>query len=156
VLAAGINLDTLNLAGPSRDLVLLGSELSTLGPVARRIAARFGRVVRPDPDPSRGAFLRGDHLALAEAGIPAVGVGSPAWFLSADQAASRRAHEEWTGVRYHQPNDEVSAAFDYAGAVPDLRVLASLGWALASAPERPAYRRGLPLSPFVAQAPSLP
>jgi hypothetical protein len=59
-------------------------------------------------------------------------------------------------VRYHQPNDEVSAAFDYAGAVPDLRVLASLGWALASAPERPAYRRGLPLSPFVAQAPSLP
>ena len=46
--AANINIDSLNMAGPSRDIVLLGAERSTLGPMAAQLAAR-ARCASSDP-----------------------------------------------------------------------------------------------------------
>jgi Zn-dependent M28 family amino/carboxypeptidase len=58
--AANINIDSLNMAGPSRDVVLLGAERSSLGAIAAQLAAETGRVVGPDPEPGRGYFFRSD------------------------------------------------------------------------------------------------
>ncbi len=47
--------------------------------------------------------------------------------------------DEYTEKDYHQPSDEFQTDWDYAGAVEDLRILASLGWRVAAAPALPAY-----------------
>jgi Zn-dependent M28 family amino/carboxypeptidase len=89
--AGNINIDSLNMAGPSRDIVLLGAERSTLGATATQLAAERMRVVGPDPAPGNGYFFRSDHFPLAKAGIPALSLSEPVEYVSADPAASRRS-----------------------------------------------------------------
>lgn len=140
--AANINIDSLNMAGPSRDIVLLGAERSTLGALAAQLAAEQGRVVGPDPEPGRGYFFRSDHFPLAKIGIPALSLSDPVEFTGPDPAASKRLHEEYQAKRYHQPDDEIQPSWDYTGAVNDMRLLAELGWRIANVTEMPAYHAG--------------
>lgn len=136
--AANINIDSLNMAGPSRDIVLLGAERSTLGALASRLAAERGRVVGPDPEPGRGYFFRSDHFPLAKIGIPALSLSDPVDFIG-DAAAAKRMHEEYDAKRYHQPSDEMLPTWNYTGAVNDMRFLAELGWRIANLREMPVY-----------------
>ncbi|OFW39994.1 MAG: hypothetical protein A3F70_14270 [Acidobacteria bacterium RIFCSPLOWO2_12_FULL_67_14] len=136
--AANINIDSLNMAGASRDIVLLGAERSTLGEIASRLAAERGRVVGPDPEPGRGYFFRSDHFPLAKIGIPALSLSDPVEFTG-DADAARRMHEEYNARRYHQPSDEMLPSWDYTGAVSDMQFLAELGWRLANLREMPVY-----------------
>jgi len=137
--AANINIDSLNMAGPSRDIVLLGAERSTLGALAAQLAAEQQRVVGPDPEPGRGYFFRSDHFPLAKIGVPALSLSDPVEFIGPDPAASKRLHEEYEAKRYHQPDDEILPSWVYTGAVNDMRFLAELGWRIANLAEMPAY-----------------
>jgi Zn-dependent M28 family amino/carboxypeptidase len=137
--AANINIDSLNMAGPSRDIVLLGAERSTLGALAGELAADRGRVVGPDPQPGNGYFFRSDHFPLAKIGVPALSLSDPIEFIGPDPAASKRLHDEYEAKRYHQPDDEILPSWDYTGAVNDMRFLAELGWRIANLSEMPAY-----------------
>ncbi len=136
---ANINIDSLNMAGPSRDIVLLGAERSTLGPLAAQLAAETERTVGPDPAPGRGYFFRSDHFPLAKIGIPAVSVGEPIDFIGPDPTASKTFWEEYNAKRYHNVDDEVLPSWNYEGAVNDMRFLAELGWRIANLVEKPAY-----------------
>lgn len=137
--AGNINSDSLNMAGPSRDIVLLGAERSTLGMMASQLAAEQGRVVGPDPAPGNGYFFRSDHFPLAKIGIPALSLSDPVEFIGANPEAARKLHEEYQAKHYHQPSDEIQPSWDYTGAVNDMRFLAELGWRIANAPDMPAY-----------------
>lgn len=140
--AGNINIDSLNMAGPSRDVVLLGAERSTLGALASQLAAERGRVIGPDPEPGRGYFFRSDHFPLAKIGIPALSLSEPVEFTGSDPAAAKKLHEEYQAKHYHQPSDEIQPSWDYTGAVNDMRFLAELGWRIANLQEMPAYHAG--------------
>ena len=140
--AANINIDSLNMAGPSRDIVLLGAERSTLGTLASDLAREVGRVVGPDPEPGRGYFFRSDHFPLAKAGIPAVSLSDPVEYVGPDPAASKRLKDEYDEKHYHQTSDEMLPSWDYTGAVDDMRFLAELGWRIANDSAMPAYHAG--------------
>ncbi len=137
--AANINIDSLNLAGLAKDIVLLGSERSTLGGMAAELAATLERVVGPDPEPGRGYFFRSDHFPLAKIGIPAVSLGEPTQFIGKDLSYAKRIHDDYNEKDYHQPSDEVRTNWDYSGAVEDMRFLAELGWRVANGPTMPVY-----------------
>jgi Zn-dependent M28 family amino/carboxypeptidase len=140
--AANINIDSLNLAGLTKDIVLLGAERSTLGPMSDELAAGVGRVVGPDPEPGRGHFFRSDHFPLAKIGIPAVSLGEPTQYVGKDPGFAKKLHDEYNEKDYHQPSDEFRADWDYSGAVDDMRLLAELGWRVANAAMMPAYNSG--------------
>jgi Zn-dependent M28 family amino/carboxypeptidase len=140
--AANINIDSLNLGGPSRDVVLLGAERSTLGAMASELAGEWGRIVGPDPEPERGYFFRSDHFPFAKIGVPAVSLSDPVEFTGSRSEAAKKLKEEYDAKRYHQPQDEVLPSWDYTGAVDDMRFLAELGWRTANAPEMPGYHPG--------------
>jgi Zn-dependent M28 family amino/carboxypeptidase len=137
--AGNINIDSLNMAGPSRDIVLLGAERSTLGPMAEQLAAERMRVVGPDPAPGNGYFFRSDHFPLAKIGIPALSLSDPVEYTGRDPAAQKAIKDEYENKRYHQVEDEIQPNWDYTGAVNDMKFLAELGWRIANAPEMPRY-----------------
>jgi Zn-dependent M28 family amino/carboxypeptidase len=137
--AGNINIDSLNMTGSSRDIVLLGAERSTLGPLAAQLAADRGRVVGPDPAPGNGYFFRSDHFPLAKVGIPALSLSDPVEYTGANPAAQKAMKDEYENKRYHQVEDEIQQGWDYAGAVNDMKFLAELGWRIANAPEMPRY-----------------
>lgn len=143
--AAAINVDELNLFGRTRDLALLGAERSTIGDVARRVAAAQHRTISGDPDPGRGFFFRSDHFPLAQAGIPAVSIALPDTFEGTDAEAARQRAQRFERD-YHELGDEVQDDWRYDAAVDDLRLLAGLGWALATDDATPTWLPGQPFA----------
>jgi len=136
---ANINVDGLNLAGRTHDVVLLGAERSTLGPVAEALAKNQGRVIGPDPEPGRGYFYRSDPFPLAKAGVPALSLAEPREYLGRDPAFAKRIRDQYNNTDYHQPSDDYRSTWDLSGAIEDMRLLAELGWAIANGSNAPAY-----------------
>ena len=140
--AANINIDGLNLVGRAKDIVLLGSDRSTLGKLAQDLASAHKRIVGPDPEPGRGYFFRSDHFPLVKAGIPAVSISDSTQFVGKDPAFAKKLRDDYIARDYHQPSDEFKPGWDYSGAVQDLRLLADMGWRIANDPAMPAYNSG--------------
>ena len=141
-MAANINVDGLNYLGPTRDMVMLGSDRSSLGPMLEAILERRGRTLGRDTHPERGYFFRSDHFPMAKAGVPALSLSEPKEFTGPDAAALLARQEEYNGKDYHQPSDEYNPSWDFSGGVDDLKVIAELAWQIAAAPGMPTYNEG--------------
>jgi Zn-dependent M28 family amino/carboxypeptidase len=139
---ANINVDGVNYLGPTSDMVQLGSDRSTLGPMVEAILKERGRSLGRDQHPERGYFFRSDHFPFAKAGVPALSLSEPTQFTGANAAELKKKQEEYNGKDYHQPSDEYYPAWDFSGGVNDMRVLAQLGWRIANAAEPPRYNEG--------------
>jgi Zn-dependent M28 family amino/carboxypeptidase len=139
---ANINVDGLNYLGPTRDIVLLGADRSTLGPMAQALAQERGRTIGADQHPERGYFFRSDHFPLAKAGVPALSISEPHEFSGANAEELRKKQAAYNTTHYHQPSDEYDPAWSFAGAVEDLKFLAQLAWRIAAQDEMPRYNEG--------------
>jgi Zn-dependent M28 family amino/carboxypeptidase len=140
--AANINIDEINVWGPTRDIVLLGVERSSLGVVAEAVAREYRRTVGRDREPGRGFFFRSDHFPLVKLGIPALSLSEPVDFTGPDAETTRKRRDAYNDTDYHQPGDEMKPYWRYEGAVADLRYLTVLGWRVANQPTMPAYNPG--------------
>ena len=98
-----------------------------------------GRTLTGDVEPGAGHFFRSDHFPLAKAGVPAVSISDPEHYIGKDPAFAKKQRDDYTNNRYHQPSDECSDSWDLAGAISDLKALATLGWQVAAAPQMPRY-----------------
>jgi len=140
--AANINVDGVNYLGPTKDMVQLGSDRSTLGPMIETILKERGRTLGADTHPERGYFFRSDHFPFAKAGVPALSLSEPKEFTGPNAAALLKKQEEYNGKDYHQPTDQYDPAWDFSGGVDDLKALAQLGWRIAAQVEMPKYNEG--------------
>jgi Zn-dependent M28 family amino/carboxypeptidase len=141
-IAANINVDGLNYLGPTKDMILLGSDRSSLGPGAEALLKERGRTLGKDGHPERGYFFRSDHFPFAKKGVPALSISEPKEFTGPNGAALLKTQEAYNGKDYHQPSDEYDPSWDFAGGVDDLRALAQLGWRVAAQAEMPKYNVG--------------
>jgi Zn-dependent M28 family amino/carboxypeptidase len=137
--AANINVDSLNVFGPTRDLVLLGQERSTLGELVERVASDWQRRVGLDQHPERGYFFRSDHFPLAKAGVPALSLSTGTEFVGPRAERARELAREYQEKHYHQPSDVVYPDWDFEAAAGQARIMADLGWRIAADPAMPAY-----------------
>ena len=140
--AANINVDGINYLGPTRDIVLLGADRSTLGPMAQALAQERGRVIGEDQYPERGYFFRSDHFPLAKAGVPALSISSPHEFTGPNAEELKKKQDAYNTTNYHQPSDEYDPTWSFAGAVEDLKFLAQLAWRIAAQDDMPRYNEG--------------
>ena len=142
--AAVINLDVLNVRGPTRDIAALGAERSTLGEVFRAAALAESLGVATEPD-TRGSFYRSDHFPLARAGIPALSFKSGLDYVGRPPAWGREQDALWTQTRYHQPSDEYTGSFRFDGMAQQVRVAVRVARAVADASSLPQW---LPAAEF--------
>jgi Zn-dependent M28 family amino/carboxypeptidase len=141
-IAANINIDGVNYLGATTDMVQLGSERSSLGPMVEAILKERNRTLTGDTHPERGYFFRSDHFSFAKLGVPALSLSEPKQFTGANAAELLKKQEDYNGKDYHQPSDEYDASWDFTGGVNDMRVLAQLGWRIAQQPDMPKYNDG--------------
>jgi Zn-dependent M28 family amino/carboxypeptidase len=140
--AANINIDGLNYLGPARDIVLLGADRSSLGPMAAALAKERNRTIGEDEHPERGYFFRSDHFPLAKAGVPALSISDSREFLGPNADALKRKQDAYNETDYHQPSDEYDPSWNFAGGVEDLKLLAQLAWRIAAQEQMPQYNPG--------------
>jgi Zn-dependent M28 family amino/carboxypeptidase len=141
-LAAVINIDGLNIIGPTRDVNVIGLGKSDLDELVGGIARWQNRVVTPDEFPDRGYYYRSDQFSLAKVGVPGVYLHSGISVIGQPEGWGRKKIDEWTQTKYHQPSDEYSDDWDLRGAVEDVRLLYYVGLLAAQRPQMPRWNAG--------------
>jgi Zn-dependent M28 family amino/carboxypeptidase len=144
-MVANITLDTLQSAGPARDVILIGQGQSDLEELMTRMAASQGRTVTPDAQPQRGLFYRADHFPFAKRGVPVLllmALGGGADLVDGGRAAGDRWVSDFTAHCYHQTCDEWSPGWDLRGAAQDVSLAYRIGRTLAFSRTWPQWREG--------------
>ena len=141
-IVANINIDGVNYLGATTDMVQLGSERSSIGPMIEAVLKERSRTLTGDTHPERGYFFRSDHFPFAKVGVPAISLSEPKQFTGPRAAELLKKQEAYNDTDYHQPSDEYDPSWDFTGGVNDMRVLAQLGWRIAQAPDIPKYNPG--------------
>jgi Zn-dependent M28 family amino/carboxypeptidase len=137
---ADINLDVINLWGPTKDLISIGMGQTSLDDLLAEIAGRRGRTVAPDADPEKGYYFRSDHFEFAKQGVPALDPKGGRQYLGKPADFGRNKQDEYTKQDYHKPSDQVKPDWDLSGAAEDLRLLVELGHRIAQAPSYPQWK----------------
>ena len=140
-MVANVNMDMPVMLVPSDDVVPIGIEHSSLGPLVRQAAKDVGVALSADPFPEESVFVRSDQYAFIRAGIPAVYLdgGIDATHRGDDALATMQG---FLRERYHQPGDDAAQPIQYGDAARLARLNARIGQAIADAPQRPTWNAG--------------
>jgi Zn-dependent M28 family amino/carboxypeptidase len=138
--AAVLGVDGGNVWGPTRDIVGLGAELSTLGDWMAAAAQAESLAVARDPSPQLGDLYRSDLLAFARAGVPVALLRPGPTYVDRDPDWGREQWRAYLSDRYHRPGDGVRPDFDYRGLVQQARILTRLTWSLSETLQFPDWR----------------
>ena len=137
----GVNVDSLPMAGATRDYGIVGPGKSELEGMLRPILAAQSRVLEPAGNPAAGGYYRSDHFAFAQKGVPMLYGGAGSDLVEGGEAA----HKVYTTARakiYHAPGDEYDPNWDWGGAMQDLRAYYTLSRQLADGNAWPNWVAG--------------
>ncbi|MEO6387675.1 MAG: M28 family peptidase, partial [Croceibacterium sp.] len=137
--AGGINIDALALAGPARDVTVVGGGKSQLDGYLQSALARLGRTPTPDPSPQAGYYYRSDHFSLAKRGVPMFYLKSGQDLVDGGIAAGQAWDTAYRANAYHQPDDEYDPAWNWSGVMQDLQLFYRLGRDLAQSADWPNW-----------------
>lgn len=139
---AVINIDAMSVAGPSRDMTVVGHGSSELETILERHAETQGRVLKPESTPESGFYFRSDHFNFAKAGVPALYASGGTDLIDGGVEAGNAAAEDYGLNRYHKPADEFDPDWNLEGVVQDLEALYGVGRDLAGNDEWPNWYEG--------------
>jgi Zn-dependent M28 family amino/carboxypeptidase len=139
---AEINMDGLNVLGPTKDIEVIGLGQSTLDDVVEAVAAEQGRTVKPDAEPEKGYYYRSDHFNFAKEGVPALDPSEGMDYVGKPEGWGLEMREKFTAEDYHKPSDKIKPYWDLRGAVEDLQLLGEVGYRVANAKAYPTWKPG--------------
>ena len=141
-MAANINYDGGNIWGRTKDVTLIGYGKSSLDAIATAVAARQGRVVKPDQFPDRGFYYRSDQFSFARIGVPALYFDNGTEYIDRPAGWGKAQAEAWEARHYHQASDELTDDWNFDGMIEDARLGFYSGWLIAQADEMPVWNPG--------------
>jgi Zn-dependent M28 family amino/carboxypeptidase len=142
LIAANINYDSGNIWGETRDITYIGLGKSTLDAVAGEVAAYQQRVVKGDEFPDRGMYYRSDQFNFAKIGVPAFYFSGGTDFVGRPEGWGAQQIDLYTEQNYHQPSDELTPDWNFAGMVQDARFGFHAGLILANDDALPQWNAG--------------
>ena len=141
-LVANINMDMPVLLAPSKDVVPIGLEHSTLKNALDTAATELGLGLSADPFPEEVVFVRSDQYAFVREGIPAVYLDGGVEPASPGGANPKDAIDAFLRNCYHQPCDDASQPIQYEDAARLATLNARIGKLVGDAAERPQWNKG--------------
>ena len=123
----GLNMDALSLAGPARDVTVVGGGKSELDHYLAEALTAVGRVQTPDSSPQAGYYYRSDHFSLAKRGVPMFYIDGGQDLVDGGRAAGEAWEAAYRERAYHLPDDEYDPAWSWAGLTEDLSLFYRLG-----------------------------
>ncbi len=139
---ANINIDGLNVWGPTEDVVVTGLGQSTLEDTLGTVASAQGRQLRPESSPEKGYYFRSDHFEFAKVGVPALYADSGITPRGGTVEDGKALRADYVAHRYHKVDDEITPDWNLDGAVEDLELMFSVGQVVGNRTARPAWKSG--------------
>ena len=144
-MVANLTFDTLQWAGPVKDVVLIGKGQSDLEDLLAQEAQAQGRYVTVEGHPERGLFYRADHFTLAKRGVPVLlnmALAGAYDLQNGGRAAGEKWLSDFTTNCYHQACDAWSPSWDLTGAVQEAELFYAIGARLANSRQWPGWKPG--------------
>ncbi|HEX5961148.1 MAG TPA: M28 family metallopeptidase [Rhodanobacteraceae bacterium] len=138
---ADINMDAMDVIGPTRNLQIIGSGQSQLEDMLKAALKKQGRYASPDATPQNGFYFRSDHFSFAKAGVPALMTQTGDDMVHGGTAAGRKALDDYTTHRYHTPLDNFDPNWDFSGLVEDTQALYEVGRELSLSDQWPKWNQ---------------
>jgi Zn-dependent M28 family amino/carboxypeptidase len=139
---AVVNLDAMNVVGPTKELVVIGLGNSNLDDIAKRLADQQNRVLMEESEPQNGYFFRSDHFMFARAGVPALYAKGGIDHIEKGREYGLSVQAEYLANRYHKVGDNFDPTWDLRGVMQDLKLLFGVGRELGANREWPNYVQG--------------
>ena len=139
---AAINIDGVNVFGPTEDVWIVGEGLSTLEEDLTAVLEASGRYLSPDPAPEQGNFFRSDHFPFALVGIPALCVRPGMTFVGKPDGHGREVWGDYYSNRYHRPSDEFDESWDFESTAEDTQVMFEVARRVSAADAWPEWYPG--------------
>jgi Zn-dependent M28 family amino/carboxypeptidase len=138
----GINMDAFLVAGPSKDVTVVGPGKSELDAYLAAALKQDGRYITPDPSSEAGYYYRSDHFAFAKRGVPMLYVDGGEDLATGGRAAGEKAAADYRANRYHGPKDEYDPNWNWGGVMQDLQLFYRIGRSLAQSTSWPNWMPG--------------
>lgn len=129
--AGVINLDSLHIGGPTRDVSVFGNGNSELEGLLRDAAILQGRELHSDPSPGQGQYFCSAQFSFAKKGVPALYAKGGIDDAARGAPWGRAQLADFTTQRYRQATDQYSPDWDVRGTLDDLRLYYDVGNQLA-------------------------
>jgi Zn-dependent M28 family amino/carboxypeptidase len=140
--AANVNLDSMNVLGPTQDFIPLGAERSSLESVVEAVARDMGLRVSADARPEQGSFYRSDHFPFAKVGVPSISLKEGNEYVGHSKEWGEEQFKAYNTAHYHQPSDEMRDTWDFRGMIQEGEIALAIGRKIADAPEKPRFNPG--------------
>ncbi len=138
----GVNMDAFSMAGPAKNLTVIGLGKSQLDDYLGAAAKAEGRTPEREPTPEKGFYYRSDHFSLAKLGVPMVYFEGGNDLIKGGVIAGEAAAKDYEENRYHAPSDEYDEKWDWSGVMADLKLYYRVGRMLAMTEAWPNWKEG--------------
>ncbi len=138
----GVNMDAFQIAGPAKDVTVIGLGKSQLDQFLDTALKADGRTATPDAKPEAGYYYRSDHFAFAKLGVPMIYMEGGEDLVNGGREAGAKVAADYTENRYHGPKDEFNEAWDWSGVMADLQLYYRLGRMMATSTSWPTWNEG--------------
>ncbi len=138
----GVNMDAFSMAGPAKNLTVIGMGKSQLDDYLGTAAKAEGRTPEREPTPEKGFYYRSDHFSFAKLGVPMVYFEGGDDLITDGKEAAKAAAEDYEKNRYHAPSDEYDEKWDWSGVMADLKLYYRVGRMLAMSDAWPNWNEG--------------
>lgn len=136
---AAINIDGVNVFGPTEDVWIVGEGLNTLEDDLEAVLEGTGRYLSPDPAPEEGNFFRSDHFPFALAGVPSLCVRPGTAFVGEPDGYGREVWSDYYSNRYHRPSDEFDESWDFDSTAQDVEAMLEVALRVSGNDEWPYW-----------------
>ena len=138
----GINIDAMNVVGPTQDVVVIGYGSSELEEALAEAAARQNRELVREPTPEKGFFYRSDHFNFAKQGVPVLYAEGGVVDRERGRQFGLDAQADYIANRYHKPSDEFDPSWNLEGAVDDIEMYFRVGIDVVESDQWPQWYEG--------------
>jgi Zn-dependent M28 family amino/carboxypeptidase len=138
----GVNMDAFSMAGPAKNLTVIGKGKSQLDAFLDAAAKAEGRTPENEPTPEKGFYYRSDHFSFAKLGVPMVYFEGGDDLVTGGKEAAKKIAEDYEKNAYHSPKDEFKEDWDWSGVMADLRLYYRVGRMLAMTDAWPNWNQG--------------
>lgn len=139
---ANINMDSLNILGQVKEVMVVGKGKSTMDDYLKIAADKQSRTLAQGKNPSAGYYYRSDHFNFAKIGVPALYAGGGNTPINDDVAKYRKKISLIVRGCYHQPCDEYRRSWDLTGAKEDVQLFFDVGYQIANSNDWPEWSEG--------------
>jgi Peptidase family M28 len=141
-IVANVNIDGApGVYFPMKDVVVLGSEHSSMSDEVNSAAKALGYDLSPDPMPEEVLFIRSDQYSFVLQGVPAVDITDGV--KSTDPNVNGLdVVKKWLVTRYHTPLDNMEQPIDFESAAKGSLMNFLVGYEVAQRPSVPEWNKG--------------